>query len=337
MTRPSQPEEAHPGASSAPLLVPEEAAGERLDVWLARHFDVGRRHVQRALAEGRVRVEGRRAAKGQRLRGGERIQWRGPVPLRDFEPAEDEALAQRLRVLHRDRWLLAVDKPAGVPCHPLRPEERGTVLGAMRRLDPAAAAAGPVRREGGLLHRLDTDTSGVLLFARSPEAFEALAPLVRRGASSKLYRALCHGHPAAPETFRGPLAAHPSEQGTVVVCAPYGPAERWRGRPVAAETELLRARPAGPLSEVLLRIRRAWRHQIRAHLAAAGHPIVGDTRYGAPPWPGVTRHLLHAWRLELPHPEGRPPWRIEAPSPPDLRSVLKHARRGPRSSEGGAE
>ncbi len=316
------------------IHVPEEAAGERLDAWLAHHFGVGRRPIQRALRDGLARVDGRPAAKGLRLRGGEHIRWHGPLPRSDFDPAEDEALAERLRILHRDRWLLAVDKPAGIPCHPLRPQERGTVLGALRLLDPAACSAGPLRREGGLLHRLDTDTSGVLLLARSREAFEALAPLMRRGDASKCYWAVCHGTPPAPHTFRGPLAAHPSEHGTVVVCAPYGVAERWRGRPAAAETEVLRAHPAGPLCKVLLRVRRARRHQIRVHLASAGHPIVGDTRYGAPERAGVARHLLHAWRVELPRPDGSTPWRIESPVPPDLRRVVDEARRDTRGTRG---
>ena len=300
------------------LRVPGEAAGERLDAWLAHRLGVGRRTIRRALEEGRVRLDAGAARKGLRLRGGERIRWLGPLPARDFEPLPSEGLAERLRILHRDAWLLAVDKPAGVPCHPLRADEPETILGAVRLLDPEAATAGPRRAEGGLLHRLDTETSGVLLFARSPEAFARLAPLVRGGEATKRYRAVTVGAPSTPSVLRFPLAAHPSDPSRVVACAPYGPAERWRGRPVPCESRLLEAEPHGPWALLTAELRQGWRHQLRVHLAAAGHPIVGDAHYGGPRPPGLERHLLHAEAVRLPHPEGRPPWKLHAPLPPDF-------------------
>ncbi len=246
-----------------------------------------------------------------------------PAPT-DFAALPDPALA--LHIVYEDGALVAVDKAPGVPSHPLRPDEVGTVANALVARYPEMAGIGWSPREPGLVHRLDTDTSGLLLAARTPAAFERMRDALRAGRIDKRYLALCAGRVVAPQIIDLPLANHPRDARRVVACITEADIARLRPRP--AETEVLRVERVGDLSLVEVRAKSARRHQVRAHLAALGHALAGDTLYGGPDVTGLERHFLHASALEVVHPTTGAPLHLAAELPADLRAVLDAVRGG---------
>ena len=264
------------------FVVPASDAGARLDVFLARQLGLGRRFVWRLLERGGVALDGRPAAKGTALRAGETIElaaFRHPSQ----GPLADPGLV--LRVLAERAGLLAVDKPAGVPSHPLEYDEPGTALGSVLALRPEVRDAGEGGLECGLVHRLDTQTSGVLVFATEPTAWRAARAAFAGRRVRKRYVARVHGslHAAAELDLRL------DSRGRRVRVVERGGREsltRLRPLEVGAESSLLEVEPVTGL-----------RHQIRAVLAHLGHPVLGDALYGSPLELG--RHLLHAEAIEL--------------------------------------
>ncbi|MFW5926071.1 MAG: RluA family pseudouridine synthase [Myxococcota bacterium] len=300
------------------IVVDDRDVGQRLDVVLVRRVgDMSRAKARRLIAQGAVRINGRRVRKGQPVQPGDRIGVDAVPPPADFPAAPDPDLP--LRVAHEDARVVVVDKDPGVPSHPLRPEELGTVAGALVARYPEMAGVGYGLREPGLVHRLDTGTSGLLVAARDTEAFEHLRGALRAGRFDKRYQALCAGRLGAPRLVDHPIASTRKDPRRVVVCREPGEASRLRARP--AETEVLEAEPAGPMTWLTVRARTARRHQVRAHLAALGHPLVGDAIYGGPPLEGLGRHFLHAGHLAFPHPDGGEV-QVTAPLPPDLQRAL---------------
>jgi 23S rRNA pseudouridine1911/1915/1917 synthase len=291
--------------------------GARLDQWLARALHCSRREAQRLIAEGAVRVGGSVAKKGMRMAAGAEVEVaHAPAGTEEKRPVPE---ALPLVVLHQDAALVAVDKPAGMPTHPLRAGERGTVANRLLALFPECATVADDAREGGVAHRLDVDTSGVLVAARTRQAWLLLRRAFADGLVEKEYLAL--------------VAGAPPERGTIEVALAHA------GRRVRVSGERdLDALPASTRYEVVTRGRdasggelalvRAWSssgrmHQIRAHLAHLGYPLVGDPLYGGPPAaPGTHGHFLHAARLGLPHPTGGAPLTVEAPLPEDRAAVL---------------
>lgn len=298
------------------LQVPPDAAGLRLDRWLCLALPgLGRAGARRLIEGGNVRVNGRHARGGERLASGDRVALAEPAEAERTGSAPRTALPEPelpLRVCYEDAHMVAVDKPAGMPSHPLRAGERGTLAGALLARYPEMAGIGYAPDQAGLVHRLDTDTSGLVLAARSPEAFEALRALLQREAIDKRYLALCAGRPAAPSEQHAWLLAH-------------GPRVRVRAQPfadaVAIRSELLHAISRDAYSLVSVRVHRARRHQVRAHLAALGHPIAGDQRYGGPALPGLTHHFLHASELRFAHPHSGEPIQLQVQLPPELQAV----------------
>jgi 23S rRNA pseudouridine1911/1915/1917 synthase len=291
------------------IVVPAESAGERLDSFLRRVIpELGRSARLSLIDAGRVRLNGHRARKGAALAAGDRVE------IEDFAvggPLPDPALA--LRILHEDADLVAVDKPAGIPSHALRPGESGTIASALLARYPSMAGTGYRELEAGLLHRLDTETSGILLAARSAHAFQKLRAAHERGEFRKQYLALVRGQPA--------LGIHTAyiradRRKVKVELEPFDTAKRIRCEIVSAE-----AHAAFTLVRVELAL--AARHQVRAQLARLGHPIAGDALYGGPALPGLTRHFLHASCVSLPHPSEGRTLVLEAPLPEDLREVLR--------------
>jgi len=278
------------------LEVGEEDSGERLDVVLCRRVPELSRSRARALVEGGgVRVSGRRAKKSHKVVAGDWIEVRdvpGPV---DFDAAPDPNL--QLEVLLETDAYVVVDKAAGVPSHPLREGELGTVANALVARYPEMRGVGYSKREPGIIHRLDTDTSGVMLAARNQEAFEALRSQLKAGEIEKRYLARCQGVVPAPITIDHPIANDPRDRRKVRVCTDAREIKRLRAQP--ARTEVLASTPAAHGSLVELRANNARRHQIRAHLAAIGHPLLGDTLYGGPPLEPPNRHLLHAQSIRV--------------------------------------
>jgi 23S rRNA pseudouridine1911/1915/1917 synthase len=293
-------------------------ASERLDAALARHPAVGSRSAaQRLIRAGAVTVDGELRRKAFRVAAGQRVVAELPE-----EEAVDRGPPAELEVVHEDRHLLVVDKPAGVVVHPGAGHRAGTLSQALA--GRAAGGADPER--AGIVHRLDRDTSGLLIVAKSEEAHAALGKMIRAREIGREYLALVSGHPDA-------------ESGTID--APLG---RDRVRRIVVSTRTDRARRAVTHFEVaerlprttLLRVRleTGRTHQIRAHLAAIGHPVCGDPRYGG--WDcgkrlGLTRQFLHSSGLMFRHPITGVSLACESKPPADLRRALDAAKREPVS------
>ena len=288
------------------MIVGPEAAGERLDVFLAAHTG-SRAAAQRLIDAGAVTVDGAPRPKRHVLRGGERVEV-GELPA---EP-EPEAAEAPFEIAWQDDHLLVVDKPAGVVVHPARGNRTGTLAQALRGL----AKGGEDPDRAGIVHRLDRDTSGLLLVARTEQAYDALRAQMRARAITREYLALVEGRP-------------PAREGTID--APLGRDRRVRtkissdtdeGKPAVTHFEVERALPHSTLLRVRLETGRT--HQIRAHLLAIGHPVLGDPEYGKPGY-GLERQFLHAERLALAHPITGAPLDLRSPLPEDLRAALERA------------
>jgi 23S rRNA pseudouridine1911/1915/1917 synthase len=300
-----------PEPSTSRVEVPSEAAGLRLDRFLAGLPEVGSRAAaERLLAAGGVRVDGAAAEKSTRLAGGEEVEFEAPDPrTRSVLEPEDVGL----RIAYEDEHLIVVDKPAGVVAHPSAGHTTGTLVhGVLEH-----GAAGGDEERPGIVHRLDRDTSGLLVVARSAEAHERLKRLVQKRELEREYLALVRGRPR-------------SRAGRIE--APIG---RDRREPTRHSLETDRPREAVTHFELvelidqyaLLRVRleTGRTHQIRVHLAAIGLPVIGDPVYGVPD-PALGRQFLHATRLAFTHPftDGR----VEAhsPLPSDLARYLEQLR-----------
>jgi 23S rRNA pseudouridine1911/1915/1917 synthase len=296
------------------LTVAATEGGARLDQWLARTLDCSRHEAQRLIADGSVRVDGARAAKGQRLAPGAVVQLAREPPRGDeLRPVPQPELA--LELIHVDDALVAMVKPIATPTHPLRAGERGTLANALVARFAECAAVADDAREGGVAHRLDADTSGIMLAARTRPAWLALRDAFARGAVEKEYLALVAGAPPATGEVDAPLV-------------------QTGARVRVAGARDLAAQPARTRFEVLARGERVAlvrarstsgrMHQIRAHLAHLGHPLVGDALYdGPPPAPGTRGHFLHAAALTFPHPVTGMTMTLLAPLPSDRAAALE--------------
>lgn len=280
----------------AELEIEEGDAGERVDVLLARRVpDLSRAKAKALIEEGAVRVDGRRVKKSYTVAVGDRVTLgsiAGPV---DFYAAPDPDLP--LVVLAETEGYVVVDKAAGVPSHPLREGELGTLAGALVARYPEMRDVGYSKREPGILHRLDNDTSGVMLAARDQVTFEVLRQQLQAGEIEKRYLARCQGIVPAPIIIDTPIANDPRDRRKVRACV--DPREVKRLRAQSAITEVLTSTPAEHGSLIEVRANNARRHQIRAHLASIGHPLLGDPLYGGPPLEPPSRHLLHALSIQI--------------------------------------
>lgn len=305
------------------LEIEPDEAGLRLDVVLVRRVPGMSRAKAREMVEtGAIRVNGRNPRKGLRLAPGDRVVLaRAPAPS-DFHARPDPRLA--LQIVHEDPWIVVLDKPAGVPSHPLREHEVGTVASALVARYPETSGVGYRLREPGILHRLDTDTSGLLLAARDELTFETLRAALKSGRIDKHYVALVDGRVTAPRTIELAIAPHPRDPRRVVTLEPDQASDVKGAR--AARTDVLRAEPIGVYTKVEVSAAHATRHQVRAHLAAIGHPLVGDALYGGSALPGLSRHFLHASRIALDHPHDGRAMRFTSPLPRELQSALDAAR-----------
>ena len=306
------------------LTVEASEAGTRLDVFLARRQAVpSAAAARRAVASGIVRVGGHKAKKGTHLQPGEVVELgEGSAEAVVLAATPDVGLTVR----YQDDDLVAVDKPGGIASHPLRAGDGPTVASALVARFPECAAASPDAREGGLGHRLDVGTSGVLLAARSREAWYRLREALATPACEKIYLAEVRGRfPSGEEreSEERELVLPGPRPSSFVVTVPIGRKGR-RGnkvkldagrQPLAARTEitLLETRPGGALIEARLVHGRA--HQVRAHLAYLGVPVAGDATYGEVDEAGDTGLRLHAWAVSIIHPITSKLLRIEAPLP----------------------
>lgn len=295
-------------------MVSAAEAGERVDRLVVRHVPgLGRRGARELFAAGAVMVDGRRSLAGAPARAGAQIE----VTLGEERPLPEPALPLDVR-LERPA-LLVVYKPASQPTAPLHAGERGTLANALVARYPELAGVGYRAREPGLVHRLDTETSGLVVVARTETAFETLTRALRAGRLAKRYLAVTA------------TVGLPSE-GVVADALGPDPARRGRVRVVpdpardyarAAETRyrVLETTPRASLLE--LEVARAFRHQIRAHLAAIGAPLVGDALYGGAEWPGAgARHALHASYVAWAGDRTEASFEVNAELPADMRRLL---------------
>ncbi|MFT3913710.1 MAG: RluA family pseudouridine synthase [Anaeromyxobacteraceae bacterium] len=286
------------------LLVGPDDARERIDRFIAARGGISRGLARRALEAGGVFLDGRRCkVAGRTLHPGQKVE----VNLEEGGRAPAaEATLGRERLLFEDADLVAVDKPAGVPAQPTLTTDRGTLPDLV-----AALVGGPVT----VVHRLDRETSGVTVLARTKAAAAALAEAFRVGEPSKTYLALTSRAPSPAEgRVDAPLGKDPKRAGLRRVDA--------GGDAAATAYRTLATSPLAALVEARPETGRT--HQIRVHLAHLGAPLLGDARYGGPRRVGevaVPRVMLHARRLELRHPVTGAPLVLEAPEPPDFLGV----------------
>jgi 23S rRNA pseudouridine1911/1915/1917 synthase len=303
------------------ILVPSLDEPERLDKFLIRNFPQTSRAYWKEHLIQTVRVDGKRVAKGHLLRGGEKLNLL-QAPLSCGASIRPN-FKLHLKILYKDHDLMAIDKAPGLPCHPLTAEETETVANAVVAKFPEQAETGP-QLEAGLLHRLDNDTSGVLLFARHPKSLEAFQRLNRGGNIAKYYLAWVEGHLNGMGKIRFPIAHHPQNKAKMCIARDEKDAKRLKAREATTEFGVIQSEEQASL--VLLRIQKGSRHQIRVHLAALGHPIVGDILYGGKRGGfagSSTRHLLHAAEVQFIHPFTKKQIAISSPIPKDFVKVAR--------------
>jgi 23S rRNA pseudouridine1911/1915/1917 synthase len=293
------------------LRVPDEAAGTRLDRFLAAPLG-SRARAQSLIDGGRVRVDGAVRPKRHLVAAGEAIEVDeelvapGPVP---DEPAPFE-------VAYEDEHLLVVDKPAGVVVHPARGHSAGTLAQALA----GRAAGGEDPWRAGIVHRLDRDTSGLLVVAKSDSVHRALKSLLAARRLRREYLALVDGHPPARTgTIDAPIGRHRRDRKLMSI-------DSDDPREARTHFEIEQLLPAAALLRVTLETGRT--HQIRVHLAAIGHPVCGDPQYGTTDRYGLTRQFLHATRLAFKHPVTGAEVDVRSELPADLASALKRAEQG---------
>jgi 23S rRNA pseudouridine1911/1915/1917 synthase len=292
------------------LIVGEAAAGERLDAFLAEPLG-SRARAQRLIDAGQVRVDGERRPKRHRLHGGER------VVVEDVEEPPAYARGDApFEVRHEDDALLVVDKPAGVVVHPARGHRTGTLSQALA----GRAGGGPDPWRAGIVHRLDRDTSGLLVVAKSEEAHRRLRALLAARRIEREYLALVEGRPPARTgTIEAPLGRDRRERTRMSVDtdAPRDAVTHFTAERAFPQTTLLR-----------VRLETGRTHQIRAHLQAIGHPVAGDPEYGRSGLLGLDRQFLHSARLAFDHPLTGARVDVESPLPADLTAALGRAAAG---------
>jgi 23S rRNA pseudouridine1911/1915/1917 synthase len=293
--------------------VPEGLDGERLDAALARMFGLSRTSAAELISTGQVLVGGVPAAKSDRVPAGEWLEVTLPAPA---AAGPVPRVVPGLAVVYEDGDIVVVDKPAGVAAHPTPGWTGPTVLEGLLGAGHQIATSGAAERQG-IVHRLDANTTGLMVVAKSEHAYRVLKQAFREREVDKQYQALVQGH---PDPLRGtvdaPIARHPSGDGRFAVVA--------GGRPSITHYDILEAFRGASLAEIVLETGRT--HQIRVHMAALRHPCVGDRLYGADPVfadrLGLTRQWLHAVRLGFAHPADGHRAEFSSEYPADLQHAL---------------
>lgn len=252
-------------------------------------------------------------------------------------------MASTPHIIYEDQDLLVIDKPAGMPTISLKEGERGTLAEWLLAQLPAQAGIGPGRTEAGLVHRLDNDSSGIILAAKNEPAYANLREQFRQGKAQKEYLALVVGHPPEAGSIDFPIAHHPRKKKKMVVCESEARAEAWGGRPATTKFSLLhrytlsQAERSALYALLRVTITTGVRHQIRVHLASLGYPIAGDRLYQSPKKRAadilkLDRHLLHAHRLTFSHPSTGKTTTHTSPLPHNLQKALDWLQAHPSGS-----
>lgn len=308
----------------------DDPGDERLDSYLAARLDLSRSRVVQLVEQGHVLLNGAPPRKSERLDVGDLITYRLPPP--ESSTVAAEAIA--LDILFEDEHLLVVNKPAGMVVHPAPGHRQGTLVNALLHAIGDLSGIGGVMRPG-IVHRLDKDTSGLLLVAKHDAAHNRLSDDLRHRRIRRRYLTAAWGHlPEDQATVDAPIGRHPGERKRMAVVE--------SGRRARTYFRRLERWPAADLLQAELETGRT--HQIRVHLLHVGHPVVGDSTYAAARERGfsgwarswalelarrTTRQFLHAAELRFVHPTSEQEMRFEAPLPPDLQRVVDWARESP--------
>lgn len=311
------------------LALPQEVGGLRLDQALARALpQYSRARLQGWIEAGAVEVDGRRLRPKDKVLGGERVHIEARLEVEEQVGAED----MPLEIVFKDRALFVINKPPGLVVHPGAGNARHTLQNALLALDPKLA----VVPRAGLVHRLDKDTSGLLVVARTPEVHTALVAALAEREIERHYTALCAGVMTGGGTIDEPIGRHRSQRTRMAV--------RSDGRPSVTHYRVMKRFRAHTLVHVELESGRT--HQIRVHFAHIGYPVVGDPLYGgrrripAGASPALiaelesfSRQALHAARLKLAHPVTGKEMEWEAPLPADMAHLLAALEADERARE----
>ena len=304
------------------MEIPSDLAGQRFDQILPRLFHgYSRAHLAAEIKAGRIRLDGREVQPRTLVRGGESVEWQRVERSVLDDPAEDITLA----IVHEDADLMVIDKPAGLVVHPGAGNRAGTLLNALLHKDPGLARV----PRAGIVHRLDKDTSGLMVVARSLPAQTALVAMLAARDIHRRYAAIVNGVPVAGGTVDAPLDRHPADR--------LRRAVREGGRPAVTHYRVREKFRAHALLQCELESGRT--HQIRVHMAHAGWPLVGDPLYGrglrlprgatprlAEALRGFRRQALHAERLAFAHPVTGKELEFDAPPPQDFVDLLDALR-----------
>ncbi|MGZ5651644.1 MAG: RluA family pseudouridine synthase [Usitatibacter sp.] len=292
------------------LTIPLGMAGLRLDQALARLLPgESRSRLARLIQEGHVRVDGEAVTGRMKLKSGESVEV-ALIPRQVDGAFLPEAIT--LHILHEDEDILVIDKPAGLVVHPGSGNWAGTMLNALLHHAPAV---GQLPR-AGIVHRLDKDTSGVLVVAKNEPAQLALVRQLQARTVKRTYLALARGKVQGDGSVDAPIGRHPVHRTRMAVVA--------GGKPAVTHYRVRERFAAHTLLECDLETGRT--HQIRVHLASIGHPLEGDAVYAGRGPRAFARQALHAWKLAFVHPKSAQPVRFEAPLPQDFRALLESLR-----------
>lgn len=293
-----------------------DRSGERLDVFVARRRpELTRSRVRALIDEGLVTVEGSLAKASARVAEGETVAVIVPPP----QPMELEAEAIPLSIIYQDSDIIVVDKPAGLTVHPAPGHPSGTLVNALLAAYPDLKGIGGTLRPG-IVHRLDKDTSGLIVVAKNDRAQQALQAQLKGREVQKTYVALVRGVPEPPEgMIEAPIGRNPKNRKKMAVVA--------GGRESTTEYRVVETIGEGQYALLEVKPVTGRTHQIRVHLSALGHPIVGDTTYGGRSTV-VGRQFLHAAKLAFAMPPSQRMMEFESPLPADLREALDTLRSG---------
>lgn len=314
--------------------VDADAAGMRLDRYVAQMFNTSRERAQDAVRSGLVRVNSHTARASYRVRAGDVID----AELPPAEPIRAVPQQIPLAVVYEDEDLLVVNKPRGMVVHPAPGAREGTLVNALLgRTTLPEAGADPVRP--GIVHRLDKDTSGLLVVAKTAEAYSSLQQQIAARTAGRHYLAVLWGNPSFRQAeIDAPIGRHPVDRKKMAVLTD----DRLRARPAVTELEVLEAWRG--FSLVAARLRTGRTHQIRVHCAYIGHPVVGDTVYGGmrriarnlfdtatlraleEAVEGLGGQALHAFRLSFRHPRTQEALTFEAAPPPEMERLIRQMR-----------